>query len=135
MDANEINELIGIPFVSKGRDPKTGLDCWGLCSEGLKKYGYYVPKFVVDAYDIQLIEKHICIESKLWEEISEPEEPCVVVMRLGTANHVNHCALYIGDNQILNTREKTGSCLDRIDRPTIKATIRGYYRPPKEYKK
>ena len=28
---NGLRDLIGIPFVQNGRDPRLGLDCWGLC--------------------------------------------------------------------------------------------------------
>ena len=41
----EISDLIGVPFVSRGRDPKIGLDCWGLVMEIGRRMGKNIPDF------------------------------------------------------------------------------------------
>ena len=33
-------DLIGVPFVNRGRDATYGLDCYGLVKEVYKRYGY-----------------------------------------------------------------------------------------------
>ena len=38
-------ELIGVPFANKGRDKKTGLDCYDLVKEVYKEYGKQIPEY------------------------------------------------------------------------------------------
>lgn len=35
----DFTDLIGAPFRWGGRDPRTGIDCWGVCLEGLRRLG------------------------------------------------------------------------------------------------
>ena len=38
-------DLIGVPFLNKGRDVKKGLDCYGLVKEVYKRHGINIPEY------------------------------------------------------------------------------------------
>jgi cell wall-associated NlpC family hydrolase len=49
-----MNQLIGIPYLEKGRDPKIGLDCWGLFRVFYQEFmGIELPSFA-DTYQSAL---------------------------------------------------------------------------------
>ena len=39
-------DLIGVPFVNRGRDKNTGFDCYGLVKEVFRRYGYTIPNMI-----------------------------------------------------------------------------------------
>ncbi|MBW8001777.1 MAG: NlpC/P60 family protein [Planctomycetes bacterium] len=126
----KLSNLIGIPFVNKGRDPKLGLDCWGLvihCYSILK--GVQLPDFQICALDSKKVGDEIsyqCLYGK-WNKVEGPETGCVVVIK----NHpkiVNHAGLCIDDKTFIHTLKKTGSVIERIKHPLWSNRIVGYYR-------
>lgn len=135
MDAKAlIADLIGIPFVDRGRTTK-GADCWGLCMLAFDRLGYTLPEYHVGAYEKEIINETIQKDRLQWIALNEPEEPCLVLMRLGAVNVVNHCGVYIGAGKMLHTRGKTGAVIEEISSPRIRNLINGYVRPPEEFKK
>lgn len=133
MDAKIIADLIGIPFVDGGRNSR-GLDCWGLCMEAFKRFGYSLPEYEVSAFAFKKINKTISLAKANWEPTASPVAPCLVLMRLSTANLINHCGIYLGNGILLHTRDKTGAVLERIDSPVFRAIINSYLIPPEEYR-
>lgn len=126
-------ELIGVPFANKGRDKKTGLDCYGLVKEVYKEYGKQIPEYD-DQYksytDMEKISELITnyTQQYPWREIKEPKAPCLIAMRFGSPEGVvNHTAVYIGEGQFIHARERIGVCIDRIDNPAWERVIVGYY--------
>ena len=112
MDEAVMNKLIGIPFVNGGRDVATGVDCWGLVMHVYGLYDVGLPDFTVDAFAYQAIDALAgdSIVSRCWHpvlSIHTAKPPVVALMRI---HHrwTNHAGVYVGDNTVLHTTEKTG---------------------------
>ena len=129
----KLDDLIGVPFANRGRDPETGLDCYGLVMEVYRRYGYDIPE-----YDMQYHYEDMCRVNELiqgnsqnypWKEISEPEVPCLMAIRFGSPEGVvNHTAVYIGDDCFIHARERVGVCVDRLSSPAWSRVIVGFYK-------
>jgi cell wall-associated NlpC family hydrolase len=122
-------ELIGIPFVDEGRNPATGLDCWGLVMAAMRKHGKKVPDFKISCYDPRVpgVFQLAVID---WEKAEGPEEGAVVAMandpeRPGVVQHFGVC---IGEGRFIHAMEKIKSCAPRLDHPFWKNKVRGFYK-------
>ena len=124
-------DLIGVPFVNRGRDAEHGLDCYGLVKEVYRRNGYDVPEYSADYNDMNRIDELITEHTAgyPWKEISEPEVPCLIAMRLGSPDGVvNHTAVYIGGGRFIHTRAKIGVNIDRLSSPAWRRVVVGFYR-------
>jgi len=132
MSTPNLRDLIGIPFLMGGRDPKIGLDCWGLSQEIMKRYDIVVPDIMETCYDVVKINSHVKDQksSDNWEEILEPEDGCVVLMAIDEKmpNVVQHIAVYIGDGKIIQTLEKVNSFVVKINDSYWRKRIKGFYK-------
>ena len=129
---DKFSDLIGVPFVSKGRDINVGFDCYGLVKEVYKRYGYNIPEYDDYAHynDMCRINKLISDNTKHypWREIKEPKEPCLIALRFGSPDGVvNHTAVYIGGGKFIHTRERIGVNIDRLSSPAWRRVIVGFY--------
>lgn len=131
-----VNNYIGIPFVSGGRD-KTGCDCYGLVRLILQnEYNIELPLLssdYINALNIAETKKLFSDYIPIFcgNKISTPTESSVALMRFrGTLCHVG---VWAGDNYIIHTRHKTGSVCERIDRFSFAGFIEGWYEIDKNY--
>ena len=124
----DLRDLIGVPFVGGGRDPKKGLDCWGLLVIAAGRYGHVVPNYEIDCHDTERIEKQVLSDIGGWEKIEEPEPGCVVLMNLDPEmpDAIQHFGVYIGGGRFLHTLKKTGSCRSSIHDRFWTNKVRGY---------
>ena len=124
-----IDDLIGIPFVDKGRTIK-GADCWGavmIVYEAVKKkklpdYGNsaFLSNLIADEIESQKISDH-------WLDIGEPEEGAIVLIQ----NHpifVNHTGICLDKVRFAHCLNKRGFAIERLDHPLWKNRIRGFFR-------
>ena len=128
----KLDDLIGVPFANRGRDPKTGLDCYGLVKEVFRRYGYDIPEYDTHYHydDMCRINELISgnIKNYPWRKLKEPKAPCLMAIRFGSPDGVvNHTAVYIGEDRFIHTREKIGVNIDRISSPAWRRVIVGYY--------
>lgn len=121
-----ISDLVGIPFARKGRS-KEGFDCWGLAMEVFKRYGIDIPDYNKDSYNEEEIHKEVLKRKELedWEEIKEPEVPCLVLFQVGKF-FVSHVGVYIGGGKFIHVRLEVNCCVERLQ--THKNSLRGFYR-------
>lgn len=129
----KFDDLIGVPFVNRGRDKNIGFDCYGLVKEVFRRYGYNIPEY--DALYTDYSD--MCRANELiqgnashypWKEIKEPKIPCAIAIRLGSPDGVvNHTAVYIGNGRFIHTRERIGVNIERLDSPAWRKVIVGYY--------
>jgi cell wall-associated NlpC family hydrolase len=126
----EIADLIGIPFVDEGRDPATGLDCWGLFVLAQKCLGNIVPDFKVSCFNTEGITGFFEIARESWTPVEVPVPGDAVLMTLDPfmPNMIQHFGVYLGRGRFLHTLQKTHSHLSRIDDRFYKNKIRGFYR-------
>ncbi len=126
-----MDQLIGIPYVEKGRDPAVGLDCWGLFRVFYQRFmGIELPSYGTayeHAYD------HVAMEAAInkdlpgaWIRVTEPQFGDGIRLRIdGKACHV---AVYLGNGQMLHTQNGHDSAIDRVDSVRWKHRLEGYYR-------
>ena len=121
--------LIGIPFKSGGRDPKEGLDCWGLVLVAYKRFNIELPDFgnMVDALNSFEVNLRIKSSKKFWEQIQQPEIPSVLAIR-NHPKYVNHCGVYVGNHRFLHCLEKVGVILSNMSDRIWQRRIEGIYR-------
>ncbi len=130
----KLTNLIGIPFVSKGRDPVLGMDCWGLVMHVFGRYGITLPDFKIEASNLQRIDiiTHEAVGHSSWEGVPNPTEgdvPLVVLMQIHPT-YVTHAGIYIDNNRIMHTMEATGVVISK--RATLASRIVGFYRYAKD---
>ena len=110
--ATDWTRYVGIPFKHLGTDPEKGLDCFNLL-----KYVYkqelnidipYSTRTFCNILDENWYAKNHerYFDDSLaglrgWEKIDSLEPFCGITMVMGSSAVTNHCAIYIGDNKIL----------------------------------
>jgi len=127
-----VKDLIGIPFVEGGRDPKSGLDCLGLAGIAARRFNpdadislaYIDHDATADVLELYAKER------PRWERIGAPEPGCAVTMRIDPERPdlVQHLGIYIGEKYVLQTLRKMKTHLVRIDDPYFGKKIEGFYR-------
>lgn len=126
-----IDKLIGIPFVDRGRS-LDGCDCMGLAILAHKEFGIHIPDYNIcsdDGEGIHNIFSH-AKEGFGWEEIDEPAVPCLAVMGLapGMNEMASHVGTYIGEDRIIHTLRDQGSTVIKTTHPFFRSKILGFYR-------
>jgi cell wall-associated NlpC family hydrolase len=127
---NRIRHLVGIPFIDGGRDPKTGLDCWGLLMLATRAYGYDVPDYTVSAFATEEIYKTVRRDVGLnWRKVNVPTEGCVVCFAIDPEmpDAIQHFGVYVGRGFFLHTLKKSASILSRLDHSYWGKKLRGVY--------
>lgn len=126
----EYADLIGVPFVNRGREVATGLDCYGLAMEVFKRQGIELPEFWISCEDASRINETVEAEKAngRWARIGRPEAPCIIVLRFNRFEW-NHVGVYIGAGKFIHTARKTGVRIERLDHPYWRQRIEGYYIP------
>jgi len=103
-------DLLGAPFRMGGRDPRTGLDCWGLRREIARRLGVASPEFAYPADDLALSALHalVCGGKPSFIVLDAPEPWCIVTfeIRPGYETHIGtvlpglrrfvHCSRVLG---------------------------------------
>lgn len=124
-----MNDLVGIPFAPKGRDPKIGLDCWGLVIEVYRRQRIALPKHLIDPAEHAAVAAAIdgASRSGQWERVQQPEPFAVVVIRQHQS-FVQHLGVCLGGGKFIHSRIHLGVGIDRLEDPLYKHQIKGYYR-------
>jgi cell wall-associated NlpC family hydrolase len=127
----KVRDLIGVPFVQNGRDPKTGLDCYGLFKEVQKRIGIDVPEFEMTVYDALSINMIAVSQEQTgnWKKLEIPKPGCLVAMCIDAKlpNVLQHIAVYLEGNKILHTIDNHNVSVFRTDHLFFKNKIMGYY--------
>ena len=124
----DYSDLIGIPFVNGGRD-LSGCDCWGLTLLAFKKHGINLIDYRISCFASNLIDLQVESDKSAWRKISEPTEPCLMVMRIDSdaPDLASHIGTYIRRGRFLHTMIKRNSVIERIDHPYFVNRIEGFY--------
>jgi cell wall-associated NlpC family hydrolase len=121
-------DLIGLPFVDGGRDPTSGLDCWGLSTEVFRRYGIELPDYKISCEDASSINHEVKEQKQFWCRCEgEIPVPALVVIRFSV--YCDHTGVYIGNGRFIHTRKEVGVNIDRIDSPAWAKRIEGFYVP------
>lgn len=122
------DDLIGVPYVNGGRDPETGLDCWGLAIEMFRRQGLRLPPYLVDATRTELCMSLFESGRPKWVELEDPEPGCIVLIRFIGNPLPSHCGVYVGYGEFIHA-EHTAVQVDRVARWGPR--IIGYFKPRK----
>lgn len=126
----DVADLVGIPFVSKGRNPETGLDCWGLVMEVGRRMGKNIPDFYVDAMDSKQIGAIKSFAEKDWTQIDKPETGVIVGIRLDRAclpDVTQHFGVCLDRRRFIHTMQDTGVIITDLNHRFFKNIITGFY--------
>ena len=125
-----VSDLIGVPFVSKGRNPQTGLDCWGLVLEVGRRIGKDFPDFFVDAHDSKQIGVIYDFVQSEWVHIPTPQEGAIVGLKLDRAcmpGIVQHYGVCLDRQRFIHTLKDSGVIISRLDHRFFRKHIEGFY--------
>lgn len=113
------DSYVNFPYKHLGQDPVTGIDCFNLCKLVFKneldiEIPYSTHDFckIVDEDWYNKTHSQWFLEATKngdWVEINDLEPFDIILMSIGSTNVVNHCALYVGNNKILQTMENRPS--------------------------
>jgi len=121
-------DLLGVPFQNRGRDPKTGLDCYGLAIEVFRRHGIQLPEFWISCMDFSTIEKTMEEQKSRWVRVGIDVVPSIAVIRL-RSKHYNHVLINIGRGRFIHTRRNTGVQIERFDDLYWRNRYDGFYIP------
>lgn len=124
-----MEELVGTPFVSRGRT-REGLDCWGLHRLAYHiETGLWLPSYVDEYADsaeaevnARLIDDHL-IE---WQKVSSERRLDVVLMRVGRVP--SHIGTVIRPGRMLHTYSGGAVRVEHYRSGLFKERIVGFYR-------
>lgn len=140
-------DLNGVPWLSDGRDPKKGLDCYGLVMEASKRMGFYAPdcndptfnkyiwetseelcKGFADKYGFNKKEGEM-IDEVLFVPIHRPEPGCVVMFRI-LYPYSDHIGVVLDDcDQFIHAASRNkATCIERLSSIQWKHRISGFYK-------
>jgi len=97
----DVSKYLGLPFLDGGRDPATGLDCWGLVMYVLKQeLSIELPSLQYSsALDSRAVGEVAAEKDqdwrKQWRQVEQAKEGDIVLFRLH--GHPSHVGVVIGD--------------------------------------
>ena len=113
------DKYVNIPYKLFGTDPKTGMDCFNLLRYVFsEEKNIIIPytssdflKIVDDRWFEKTHKQHFLEGAKNgdWEDVEKLNDFDLILMSLGSTNVVNHCAMYLGNNKILQMIENRPS--------------------------
>lgn len=123
----EINDLIGKPFLNRGRGPD-GYDCWGLVREVYRRCGVDLTEVNISVVACAAIQEEIETrkQRREWHELAQPEVPCVLLIK-AHPKYLQHLGVYVGRGKFLHVGSTKTVVIERISSPAWKRIIRGYW--------
>ena len=111
------NKYINAPYKHLGQNLVKGIDCFNLCSLVLKQEcGIHVGlssmdfcNIIDDDWYLKVTESPFEQGSKIykpdfsWELVESPSIYDLLLITIGSTNVPNHCAMYVGENKLLQT--------------------------------
>jgi probable lipoprotein NlpC len=115
-DLEWLKDYVGIPYLKGGRDPREGLDCFGLCRLiYAQEYGIQLPDWQTDQIQLKEIDKAIAgqVTSGTFTQVDTPADgDFVVCLRTKLAHHLG---LYYGGG-VLHTATGKGTIYEPLSR-------------------
>ena len=105
-----MNDLVGIPYVTGGRDPVVGVDCVGLLELALERFGIRWRCFV-NTEDAEAMADTLSRQqcSPIWRKIEEAEARPGDVVVLNR----HHVGILV-DGGVLHSTRGHGSCIQSV---------------------
>ncbi len=128
-----VADLIGTPFLERGRTRADGFDCWGLAREVWRHYGIEVPSYA-EAYQVTSDRDEIArlLNTELpktpWREIPATEAAPGDGVLFRIAGQPLHVGVLVAPGFFLHTDRQTGAVVDRLQAPRWARRVVGIYR-------
>ena len=109
------NSYTGFPYKHLGNDTETGIDCFNLCRLVYDKqlnitFPYTTSDFcnIIDEDWYTKTHTQFMLDGFNnpdlgWEKVKTPQVYDIIIMSLGSSHVVNHCAIYVDLNKMLQT--------------------------------
>ncbi len=120
----EISDLIGVPFVEFGRNPKTGLDCYGLVIEIERRYGKKLNDVVPEKFDREKLQKTL---PKINVRKTEKIEEGSILEFYGKRDNRLHVAVSLGGNIFIQSTENQGVRISSLESAGQYLTLKNIY--------
>jgi cell wall-associated NlpC family hydrolase len=125
----ELSKLVGIPFLSKGRDRAQGLDCWGLVLEASRVlFGYELPDYpgYSDAQAVCDVAPLFEARSS-WKQLTDGSEPLGSVVVLRVAGNATHAGIVVRRGFMLHTMLYCQSVIESYRSEKWARRVEGFY--------
>ncbi len=133
MNIELLPKLIGIPYLSGGRNPAVGLDCWGIVRTASKElFDHEVPDYsgYVDSTDPDQT-LHLFENRRAWQVITPGQEQPGDVVILRVIGYPVHAGLMLERGCFIHSIRGRNSCLERYTPGSHwERRIEGFYRWP-----
>ena len=133
-DLSWVPDVIGAPWVLRGRDPVTGWDCLG-CAEvcqarmlgtpEINSLGLYAGD--TRAMPSAILAAHFEAGLSFYRRAPDRAPGSIVVFRAG--RRPVHCGLYLGQGRILHASERAGTILSPITDHDYASAASEFYLP------
>jgi len=130
-----IETYLGAPYRNRGRDPKTGIDCWGLILGIYEIAGAKIFDIPSIEYDIDWSKKGgNYLAENLWREWERIETPDFLdgVLFQNMEGVAYHGGVILRDSKFIHAT-KRGVIVSRLSDPMIFSRVEGFYRLKKLY--
>ena len=109
------NSYTGFPYKHLGDDTETGIDCFNLCRLVFRnELNIDIPYTTSDFCNIIDEDWYTKTHTQFmldgfnnpdlgWEKVKTPQVYDIIIMSLGSSHVVNHCAIYVDLNKMLQT--------------------------------
>lgn len=125
-----MDKYVGIPFMEKGRDFSTGVDCWGLVQHIYKcEYGVQLPDYTdlyADTKDRAIggvINENL---AQSWEPVQEPQRGDIIILRL--MGQPFHVGVVIDNTSFIHCENGVGTVIESYKGMKWKKRTLGFYR-------
>jgi len=121
-----IRKYVGCKYAPHGRNPETGLDCYGLAICIYRDMGITLPDYVYINTEKETNKRVMeSLESTIPnEKLDEPESGCIIEFNvLGEPSHIG---IYIGNGDFIHASRKTGVVVEKLF--SWKKRVKGFYR-------
>ena len=119
------DDLLGKTFAYGGRGPFE-YDCYGLVMEVCKRRGIELPDFG-SSPSASWIHRMITEGKKLFLELKAPAPGCLVTFALRPPFTTHIGVVLENTTQFIHILERSQVTIERLDSPTWKKKITGYY--------
>lgn len=128
----DVEDLISSVYVPGGRDPATGLDCYGLLLEVFRRLGVGLPDVAADWSPTWADESPGDLVAQLhapWSEVSRPYRAGdVVVIKWPSKDLPDHVGVLVDDRgtRMIHALLGTGTAVWKLSR--VRQWVHGVYR-------
>ena len=127
-------KYVNIPYKLFGTNPDTGMDCFNLLRHIYEReLSIEIPYFssdyinIVDDSWFQKTHRQAFLEASEngdWKQVDELKTFDLILMSIGATNVVNHIAMYVGKNNIIQMLENRDSAIYKYHRYYQQYTVK-----------